>query len=326
MSRIVILDGHTLSPGGSDPTWAAFESLGSVSLFDRTPPHAVISRLRDAGADVAITNKVVIDREVMEACPTLRYVGVTATGMNCVDLAAATEHSITVTNVPGYAADSVAQHVFALLLELSNHVGAHDAAVRAGRWTGGPDWSFTVAPMWLLRDRVLGIVGLGAIGKQVARLGAAFGMHIAAAHQSSMDRVKLPGIDVRWLPVDELFAEADVLTLHCPLTDATRHLVNADRLKRMKRSAVLINTGRGDLVDEPALAAALREGGIAGAGLDVLSAEPPAEGHPLVGLSNCRITPHNAWAAVESRRLLMRIAADNLRAFLQGEPRNVVNP
>lgn len=334
--RIIVLDSFTLTPSPDQPgevNWSAVSSLADgidLIIHERTPRDQIVERC--AGAQVVFTNKAVLDADVIAALPDLKYVGVTATGTNVVDLAAAKKHGVTVTNVPGYGAASVAQHVFALLLELTNRVAAHDAAVRpdpvnvdgqAG-WPGCEDFGFTVGPLVELDGKTLGIVGLGSIGRRVARIGAAMGMKIAAAHQRSMKKIKLHGIDIDWLPVDELFTVADVVTLHCPLTDQTQHMVNATRLGSMKRSAMLINTGRGPLIDEAALANALREGTIAGAGVDVLSTEPPAADNPLLTAPNIIITPHNAWASREARQRLMDIACENLRAFIAGEPVNVV--
>ncbi|MEX2214242.1 MAG: D-2-hydroxyacid dehydrogenase [Phycisphaeraceae bacterium] len=328
--RIVVLDGHTLVPdptGAHELNWSDVQALGDVTVHERSASGEIIERLR--GATVLLTNKVMISRQVLEALPELKYVGVTATGTNCVDLAAAKERGVIVTNVPGYGAASVAQHVFALLLELTNRVAAHDGAVRPRPgepgWVGAKDWSFTVGPIVELADKTLGIVGLGAIGQRVAQIGAALGMHIAAAYQNSMKEVRLEGLEIEWLAVDELFAKSDVLTLHCPLTDETNHLVNAIRLAMMKSGAFLINTGRGGLIDESALANALRDGRIAGAGLDVLSTEPPAFDNPLLSAPRCLITPHVAWASLEARRRLLSIAAENIRAYQLGQPVNVVN-
>ncbi len=324
--RITVLDG--ISMRGGDLSLAPLEALGEVVYHDRTAPDELLARAADAPC--LLTNKVVIDRDAIAALPRLRYIGVTATGVNVVDLAAARERGVVVTNVPAYSTMSVAQHVFALLLELVNHTGAHDAAVHdasvpGGRWAAGRDFSFTVAPITELAGKTLGIVGLGAIGCAVARIGAALGMAIAAADtQRRRPTPGLPMDPVRWLPLNELFAAADVISLHCPLTEATARLVNAERLARMKRSALLINTGRGALVDEAALAVALREERLAGAGLDVLSAEPPAVDNPLLTAPRCVITPHVAWASVEARRRLLDIVVNNLRAYLQGRPTNMV--
>ena len=326
MTRIVVLDGYTTSPLVPDESpdanavgWQPLPELGSLEVHPRTPAEQVSERLADAA--VALTNKAVIDKAVFEACPALKYVGVLATGVNVVDLDAARIHGVTVTNVPGYSTPSVAQHVFALLMELTSKVAEHDAAVHRGQWVGCKDFSFTTAPLTELSGLTLGIVGTGAIGQAVARIGHALGMSIAAHSRTQRDL----GLPVRWMGVDELFAESDVVTLHCPLTADTQGLVNADRLSHMKRSALLINTGRGPLIDEAALADALTSGTIAGAGLDVLSSEPPSGDNPLLAAPNCVITPHVAWASVASRRRLLQIASDNLRAYFDGKPINVVS-
>ena len=329
--RIVAIDGHTLAPDPShvgEVDWGAVQALGQLTVFDRTPtPALLIERLR--GCSIVLTNKVVFSAEILAKLPELKYIGVTATGTNIIDLQAAKARKVVVTNVPGYGAASVAQHVFALLLELANRVGAHNMAVRPTQgyagWPGASDWCFTVGPLVELADKTLGIVGLGAIGQRVAQIGAALGMHIAAAHQRSMREKRIEGIEIQWLPTDELFAKSDVVTLHCPLTDATKQMVNAKRLATMKSGAFLINTGRGGLIDEAALAQALREGKLAGAAVDVLSTEPPSADNPLLTAPRCIITPHVAWASVEARRRLMQIAAGNIRAFQLGKPVNVVN-
>ncbi len=322
--RIVVVDGHTLCPGGADPlNWEPIAVLGDLAVHDRTSPQQVVERLGDA--PIVLTNKVAFDAALLAQLPALRYIGVLATGYNVIDVAAASQRGITVTNVPSYGTDSVAQHVFALLLELVSKTSAHAAAVRDGRWVKSPDWCFTVAPLVELAGKALGIVGMGSIGKRVAQIGAAFGMQVLAAHQSSMNRVLLPGFEVEWLPVDDLFARADVVSLHCPLTDETRGLANAKRIGRMKPSSYFINTSRGALVVEAALAAALGGGAIAGAGLDVLSVEPPAEGNPLLKAPRCIVTPHVAWATVEARRRLLQTAANNVKAYQMGKPLNVVS-
>jgi glycerate dehydrogenase len=272
-----------------------------------------------------LTNKAPITAETIQQAPNLRYIGVLATGVNVVDTAMAREAGIPVTNIPGYSSDSVAQHVFALLLELVMQPGRHSEAVRAGQWSDGPDFSFTVAPLRELAGKTLGIIGLGAIGQRVAQIGAALGMHIAAAHQRSMNEVSVPGVHVDWQPIDQLLPKADALTLHCPLTEQTHQLINAQRLAQMPQGAWLINTGRGALLDEQAVADALRSGRLAGAGVDVLSQEPPQPDNPLLEAPNCIITPHMAWATVEARNRLMSIAVENVQAFLRGEQRNVVN-
>jgi glycerate dehydrogenase len=322
--RIVVLDGHTLAPGGTDTVhFDGFATLGPLTVHERTPADLVIQRA--AGAAAVLTNKTPITAEHLNHLPDLRYIGVLATGVNVVDLDAAAAHGITVTNIPGYSSDSVAQTVFALLLELCTHTSAHSAAVHQGKWASCPDFSFTVNPITELSGKVMGIVGLGSIGKRVAQIAHAFGMYVAAAHQSSMHRIMLPEVDVQWMTVDDLFAKSDVVSLHCPLTPDTRHLANNRTIGRMQPSAFLINTGRGPLIDEVALAAALHGKAIAGAGLDVLSTEPPDPSNPLLKAPRCVITPHIAWASVEARTRLMALALRNLQQFLDGHPVNVVN-
>ncbi len=315
--NIVVLDGFTLNPG--DLSWAALKGLGPCKVYDRTPPDQVISRA--ATAEIILTNKTVVTSAALEHLPKLKYIGVLATGTNVVDLAAARERGIPVTNVPAYGTKSVAQATFALLLELAHHAGPHAASVREGRWTTNPDWCYWDFPLVELEGLTMGIVGLGRIGCAVSELARAFGMNILAHGP----RVKSAPDYVRLVELNCLFRESDVVSLHCPLTPQTKHLVNADRLALMKRSAFLLNTSRGPLVDEPALAGALNQGKLAGAGLDVLSVEPPPADHPLLRAKNCIITPHNAWATRAARERLMRIAVENARAFLAGNPQNVVN-
>lgn len=328
---IVVLDGYTLSPGG-DVDWLPLKALGDVTIYDRTPVSDAAARI--AGARLVLTNKSIVNADVLARVPNVKYIGVLATGTNIVDLKAARDRGIAVTNVPGYSTASVAQLVFALKLEMSCHTSRHARAVADGGWARCPDFSFTVAPIVELAGKRLGIVGLGAIGRRVATIGAALGMEIVAAARSGETGVRtgelpeMPAVCVKRVLMDELFATSDVVSLHCPLTEGptgTRGLVNAARLATMKKTAILINTGRGPLIDEAALAAALKAGTIAGAGLDVLSTEPPAASNPLLSAPNVIITPHVAWASVEARRRLMATAAENLRAFLAGKPVNVVN-
>jgi len=316
--KITVLDGYTLNPG--DLSWAPLEALGAVTLYERTPLELVVQRSSDAR--ILITNKAVISAAAIAELPQLRYIGVTATGTNIVDKAAARERGIVVTNVPSYGADSVAEHTLSLMLEAAKHLGSHTAAVRAGGWARQPDFSFSVGEIRLLAQRTLGIVGLGAIGRRVAELARAFKMSILAARRPGGSTPSLDG--VRWCELAELVERADFLSLHCPLTEQTQGMVNAALLAQMRPKAVLINTSRGGLIDEAALAEALRAGRIAGAYLDVLSAEPPPADHPLVGLANCWITPHIAWASLEARTRLLEVAVDNVRAFLAGTPTNVV--
>lgn len=325
-NKIVVLDGYTTSPlpvdadaNDQEVSWQPLAGLGELVVHERTSASDLVERIGEA--EIVLTNKAAIGAEVFKACPGLKYVGVLATGVNVVDLNAAKAHGVTVTNIPGYSTPSVAQHVFALLLELSNRAAEHDRAVHDGRWVNCKDFSFTTGPLVELSGKTLGIVGMGAIGQATARVGHALGMQIAA-HSRTEKELDYP---VQWLGVDDLFARADVVSLHCPLTAQTEGLVNAARLATMKRSAFVINTGRGPLIDEPALAEALSKGTIAGAGLDVLSSEPPSADNPLLTAPNCIITPHIAWATVESRRRLLQIAADNVKAFFDGVPVNVVS-
>jgi len=316
--KIVVLDGAALNPGDLD--WGGLKSLGDCSVYARTVPDELLDRA--AGAEVAITNKVPFNRTVIEQLPALHYVGVTATGYNVIDTDAAREHGIVVTNVPNYGTVSVAQMVFALLLELTQHVGDHSRVVRDGKWSRSDKFCFWDSSLVELDGLTLGIVGLGRIGRRVAELGKAFGMKVVA-YDAVAD---ISGNDgVAGVSLDDLFRRADVISLHCPLTPDTERLVNKERLAMVKKSAFLINTARGPLVDENALAEALNEGRLAGAGLDVLGMEPPLPDNPLLTARNCLITPHIAWATLASRGRLMKTTIENVRAFLAGAPKNVVN-
>ncbi len=270
---------------------------------------------------MVLTNKTALNRAHLEQLPVLKYVGVLATGTNVVDLAAARERGILVTNVPAYGTRSVAQATLALLLELTQHVGQHSQGVREGQWTRNPDWCYWERPLVELDGLTMGIVGWGRIGGAVGELASAFGMRVVA---TTREPKRLP-VNVRPVLLETLFRESDVVSLHCPLTAQTQNLVNAERLSWMKPSAFLLNTSRGALVDERALADALNTGRIAGAGLDVLSVEPPPSDNPLLHARNCIITPHQAWATRAARSRLMQIAVENVRAFLEGKPQNVVN-
>ncbi|MBM3866912.1 MAG: D-2-hydroxyacid dehydrogenase [Verrucomicrobia bacterium] len=308
--RLVVLDGHTLNPG--DLSWAALEALGDCTIYAHTPPADVIARA--AGAAVVLTNKTPLPAAAFAALPDLRYVGLLATGYNVVDVAAARARGIPVANVPLYGTASVAQHTFALLLELTQHVGRHTAGVRAGRWAASRDFCYWETPLLELASLTFGVVGAGRIGSAVARIAEAFGMRVLTARRAG-GRAELEGV----------LRAADVVSLHCPLTGDTRHLINATTLGWMKPGAFLLNTSRGPLIDEAALAAALQAGRIAGAGLDVLSVEPPPADHPLFTAPNCLITPHHAWATRAARGRLMATAVANVAAFLAGRPENVVN-
>lgn len=317
--KIVVLDGRTLNPG--DLSWDALRALGDCTVWDRTPPHEVPGRA--AHAEVVLTNKTPLGREAIAGLPALRYIGVLATGYDIVDVRAATERGVVVTNVPSYGTESVAQATFALLLELTNHVGLHAEAARVGRWRASGDFAHTERTLVELHGLTLGVVGLGRIGRAVCRIAHGFGMHVLA-HGPGASRPDDPPVER--VPLDVLFARADVVTLHCPLTPATARLVDAPRLRRMKSGAILINTARGGLLDEAAVAQSLASGHLGGAGLDVLSVEPPPDDHPLLHAPNCIVTPHNAWATRASRARLLETAVANLRAFLAGRPEHVVQP
>lgn len=315
--KIVVLDGHTLNPG--DLSWEPLKALGSLTVHDRTPPGEVAERAKDA--EIVFTNKALLPREVIEVLRELRYIGVLATGFNIVDVEAAAERGIPVCNVPGYGSPSVAQLTFALILELAQGVGQHSAGVREGKWSASPDFCYWEQPLVELQDLTLGLIGCGAIGSAVARIAGAFGMRVVAMTRSG----NVPE-GVESVELEELLRKADVVSLHCPLTAENEGMINAERLGLMKPSAFLINTGRGPLINEADLAAALEAGTIAGAGLDVLSKEPPPPDNPLLQARNCLITPHLAWATRAARLRLLNITVDNLRTWLEGKPPvNVVN-
>lgn len=315
--KIVVLDGHTLNPGDLD--WSPLQVLGDCVIHERTLPSEVLKRAQ--AAQILLTNKVLLDRATLEQLPRLRYVGVLATGYNVVDVEAAHQLGVVVSNVPAYSTASVAQLVFALLFELAHHLAGHAQAVRDGRWSKAPDFTFWDRPLIELAGKTLGIIGYGSVGSAVATIGAALGMEVVAHTRRPVRATTVP---VGFVGLDDVFRRADVVSLHCPLSEATRGMVNAARLGLMKPTAYLINTARGPLVDEAALARALADGQIAGAGLDVLSVEPPPSGHPLLGAPNCVITPHIGWATTAARARLLHEVVDNVRAFLEGRRRNVV--
>ena len=315
--NIVVLDGFTLNPG--DLSWEELEALAPSTIYHRTPPAETARRAADA--DILLTNKTELTAGLLQNLPRLKYIGVLATGTNVVDLAAARARGVPVTNVPTYGTKSVAQMTFALLLELAQHVGHHAATVREGRWTQNPDWCYWDYPLVELEGLTLGVVGFGRIGRAVGELGVAFGMKVLAC-----DTITGPAPpSVQFVDMETLLRESDVVSLHCPLTPQTAKLVDARRLSLMKPGAFLLNTSRGPLVDEAALAEALNSGRIAGAALDVLAKEPPPADNPLLTAKNCIITPHMAWGTRAARARLMKIAVENVRAFLQGKPKNVVN-
>ena len=317
--KIVVLDGFTTNPG--DVSWAKLEALGQVTIFERTSPADVVSRAR--GADVLLTNKVPLDAATIAALPELKAICVLATGYNLIDGAAARARQIPVCNVPEYGTPNVAQAVFSLILELTNRTGHHSQTVREGRWAASKDFCYWDYPLVELTGLTLGIVGYGRIGRSVAEIGHAFGMNVIAYKRNFTGTV-LPDF-IRPVDQDTVFSESDIISLHCPLTPETRGLVNAARIQTMKPSAFLVNTARGPVIEETELAAALNAGRLAGAGLDVLSMEPPSADNPLFGAKNCVITPHIAWATRSARVRLLEQTVANVQGCISGQAINVVN-
>ena len=315
--KIIVLDGYGLNPG--DLSWSGMEALGELTVYDRTSPSELLERSADA--EVLITNKTLITAEDMSALPQLKYIGVLATGYNVVDIDAAKSHGIVVTNIPAYSTSSVAQMVFAHLLNITQRVGYYADENKQGRWTKSADFCYWDTPLMELDGKKMGIVGFGNIGQATARIAQAFGMEVCVV--TSKEQSSLP-VGMKKMELDELFTSCDVVSLHCPLTPTTKEMVNANRLNLMKPQAILINTGRGPLINEQDLADALNEGRIAGAGLDVLSVEPSQKDNPLLSAKNCFITPHIAWATKEARIRLMNIAVENLKAYQEGHIRNNV--
>lgn len=315
--KIVILDGYSADPG--DLSWEELEQMGEVTVYDRTSPSETVQRA--AEADFVLTNKVVLDREKIAQLPRLKYIGVLATGYNVVDIEAAHERGIVVTNVPAYSTESVAQMVFAHLLTVTNRTEHYAIQNRSGRWSASPDFCYWDFPLMELAGKTIGIVGLGNIGRRVAEIALAFGMKVKAVTSKSQEQL-LAGIEKADLQT--LLSSADVLSLHCPLTANTRHLINADTLRLMKPTAILINTGRGPLIDDQAVANALQEGLLGAFCADVLTTEPPSSNNPLLSQPNAFITPHIAWASTEARTRLLQIAIANVRAFASGKPQNTV--
>lgn len=317
--RIVVLDGFTLNPG--DLSWAAIEKLGETVVYERTRPEEVADRLE--GAEIALTNKVVLDAAMLRRLsPTLRYIGVLATGYNVVDVETARELGICVTNIPAYSTASVAQMVFSHLLNLTNHVEYYtQQAVDEGKWAASQDFCFCDRPLTELAGRTMGLVGLGRIGSAVANIAQAFGMKVVA--YTSKRQEELPGY-IKKAGMDEIFMQSDVVSLHCPLTEDTRYLVDEKRLRMMKKNAILINTGRGPLIDEAAVANALNQGKLGAYAADVLSVEPAQADNPLLSAPRVQLTPHIAWATREARERLMQICALNIAHFIEGNPQNTV--
>jgi glycerate dehydrogenase len=319
--NIVILDGYTLNP--NDLSWSALEKLGNLTVYDRTPADKIVERATKA--DILLVNKVVISAQHIEQLPHLKYIGVLATGYNNIDVTAAKKHGISVCNVRNYGAPTVAQHVFSLLLTLTNHAESYAADARQN-WSNAPDWTYWHSPLMELSGKTMGIIGLGNIGSQVARIAQAFGMKtISTTRKSHPDRSgETPQYLDEKVGFGTLLLESDVISLHCPLSDETKELMNIRTLSLMKPTAFLINTARGGLINEQDLADALNKNVIAGAGLDVLTQEPPSANNPLLTAKNCYITPHQAWASFEARQRLMNLTIENVRAFLAGKPINEV--
>lgn len=318
--KIVVLDGYALNPG--DLSWEAFESLGEVKLYPRTEEKDILTRC--LGAEVVITNKTPLKKETLEQLPELRYIGVLATGYDVVDIGYAAERNIPVTNIPSYGSESVAQMVFALILEFTNQVALHSLSVKEGEWTKSKDFCYFKTPLLELSNKTMGIIGLGAIGEKVARIALGFNMKVIAF--SRRRNIAFPGEkNFSYGNLEDVFSQSDFISLNVPLTEFTKGIINKDSIALMKPGAYLINTSRGKLIEEQHLAEALNSGAIAGAALDVLSVEPPTEDNPLLKAKNCIITPHIAWGTHEARSRLMDTAYNNLKAFLEGEPINVVN-
>lgn len=317
--KIVVLDGYAMNPG--DLSWDDLKVLGDVDIYDRTPADLIVERSQ--GAQVLITNKVPLWADTIDGLPDLRYIGVTATGYNVVDMEAASIRGITVTNVPAYSTKSVAQMVFAYIMEHCHHVQAHSDAVHDGEWTTNPDFTFWKYPQIELDGKTMGIIGFGAIGNQVAKIASVFGMHVLVTSLTKKDTSDIPGVE--WVELTDLLRRSDFISLHAPLTPDTEGMINTATISLMKYSAFLINTGRGPLIVEADLAEALNVGRIAGAAMDVLSTEPPRADNPLLTAKNCIITPHIAWATMEARIRLMNVVVGNLQAYLSGHPVNVVS-
>ncbi len=324
--KIVEMDGYAANPG--DISWEPWYNITTpdgekveFEKYDRTPASLTVERAKDA--DMVLTNKVVFDKAVLEQLPKLRYIGVLATGYNVVDVEEARKRGIVVTNIPAYSTQSVAQLAIAHLLHITNNIAAHDEAVHKGEWGSCPDFTFTLSPQIELADKTFAIVGLGNTGRATAEIAHALGMRVVAF--TSKEQAQLPIYINKVETLEQLFREADVLSLHCPLTPSTKHIINREHLAWMKPSAILINTGRGPLIDEQALAEALNEGRIYAAGIDVLTEEPPVNGSPLLTAKNCHITPHIAWATLAARERLMKIAIENVSSFIKGEPQNKVS-
>lgn len=317
--KIVILDGYTSNPG--DLSWVPFEKWGTLTVYDRTKPEQIVARSQ--GVPIVLVNKVVMTEEILSNLPDLKYIGLLSTGVNVIDLKAARARGIVVCNIPSYSTDSVAQWAFAHLLNLSCRVAESSLSVRNGDWSSGADFSYWKGPLIELAGKTLGIVGFGSIGRKMARLAQTLGMNVVAYGPHLVPSETVDG--VLCVPLDDLFQKSDAVSLHCPLCDATRNLINRDRIAQMKDGAFLINTCRGPVLAEQDVADALNSGKLGGLGADVLSVEPPPISNPLLQAKNCYLTPHNAWASKEARTRLIAVAADNVGAFLNGHPQNRVS-
>ena len=316
--KIVVLDGYALNPG--DLSWQGFKDLGDLTVYDRTSPEEIVPRA--AGADAILTNKVPVRESAIRKLPQLKYIGVLATGYNIIDIDAASRQHILVCNIPDYGGNSVAQLTFALLLELCHHVQRHSDTTRAGKWSASKDWCYWDYPLVELAGKTMGIIGFGNIGQKVGDMATAFGMNVVGAARRPTDQSHRKNF--RWVSIPELLEISDVVSIHCPLTPETKGLINKEALRTMKRGAFLLNTSRGQIIIDQDLSDALNNDVIAGAGLDVLSVEPPPEDNPLFSAKNCVITPHIAWATREARARLMQMAVSNLEAFQEGKPVNIV--
>ena len=315
--KIVILDGYTTNPG--DLSWEALEELGSLMVYERTGADKVVERIGDA--EIVFSNKTVIDADVMASCPGMKYIGVLATGYNVIDTQAAREKGVTVTNIPAYGTEAVGQATIALLLEICNRVGHHDAAVKEGRWQNCPDFCFWDYPLIMLAGKTIGMIGFGRIGQNTAKIALALGLSIIAYDEKPSEE----GRDIaEYVSLDELLKRSDIISLHCPLFPGTEGIINKDSIAKMKDGVILLNSSRGPLLVEQDVADALNSGKIYAAGLDVVSVEPIKADNPLLKAKNCIITPHIAWAPKESRQRLLNIAIDNLKAFVAGKPQNTV--
>ncbi len=317
--KIVILDAYTTNPG--DLSWEKFSEFGELTVYDYTPENLIIERCKDA--EIIIDNKVVLTKDILDKLPKLKYIGMLSTGFNVIDIEAGKANGVTVCNVPTYSTAAVAQLTFALILEIYNQVGLHSEAVHNGEWTSCRDFSFQKTPLVELCNKTIGLIGYGKIGTEVAKIANAFSMNILCYVPSKKPQPNFKNF--RFVTLDELAEQSDIISLHCPLTPETTGIINKNFISKMKKNAIVINTSRGPAIDEQALAEALNNGVIAGAGVDVLSTEPPKENNPLLSCPNCLITPHIAWAGYETRNRLIGVVYDNLKAFLSGKPINVVN-